>query len=186
MNEMIQCIMNRRSTRKFLPEQISPEQIRVLEDAALAAPTGMNRRELRFTFIQNLETIERINRVCHETLAAREGGQTSLDRLKERKTTSVFYGAPLVILISAAPTGWEHVDAGIGVQNLTLAAEALGLGSCIIGMIRNVFDRDNPLNLNEEFSFTDGEEFRIAVAIGHKGMDKEAHEFDRAHIRHLD
>lgn len=185
MNETIRNIMQRRSTRKFLPDAITEEQIRVLEDAALAAPTGMNRRELRFTFIRDKEKIEEINRTCYETMMTRESDKAKIERLKERRATSVFYGAPLVILISGKKTGWEKVDAGIAVQNLTLAAESLGLGSCIVGMIRNVFDEENPLNLNKEYSFVDGEEFYLSVAIGHKGMDKEAHEFDRGHIRHL-
>lgn len=185
MNETMQSILNRRSTRAFLSTPVGAEEIRALEEAALAAPTGMNRQELRFTFITDKELIDRIDRVCRETLAAAEGGRENLARLRERGADSVFYGAPLLILISGRQTGWEKVDAGIAAQNLTLAAESLGLGSCIIGMIRNVFRGENPMNLNRDFSFVDGEEFLISVAIGRKGMEKEAHVSDREHIRYM-
>lgn len=183
-NEVLNVIDTRRSIRKFEKTAITDEEMKALENAALAAPTGMNRRELRFSFVHNEEEIASIQKQVETCLAKTESGQASLQRLKEREAENVFYGAPLVILISGKETGWLKVDAGIAVQNLALAAESLGLGSCIIGMIRVAFQAGDPDALNKHFAFEEDEEFCISIAIGHKAMSKVAHEFDQAHIRH--
>ena len=57
-------------------------------------------------------------------------------RGQDRQPHNFYYEAPVLILLSAEDGfKWSRVDAGIAVQNMTLAAESLGLGTLIIGCI---------------------------------------------------
>ena len=53
MNETLQSIFSRSSTRKFTTQKVSAEDIEVLKKAALAAPTARNLQELRFAFVED-------------------------------------------------------------------------------------------------------------------------------------
>ena len=61
MNETLQSIFSRSSTRKFTAQKVSTEDIEVLKKAALAAPTARNLQELRFAFVEDQELITRIS-----------------------------------------------------------------------------------------------------------------------------
>ena len=47
-----------------------------------------------------------------------------------------YYNAPTVLILSADKDfKWSKLDAGIAAQNIALAAQSMGLGSLIIGII---------------------------------------------------
>lgn len=88
----------------------------------------------------------------------------------------IFYDAPLVVFISGdASSKWREIDAGIAVQNLTLAAHSLGLGSVIIGLCGMAFEGADAEALGKKLNFPEGYTFSIAVCIGEPSMSKEAH-----------
>ncbi|MDA3845843.1 MAG: nitroreductase family protein, partial [Vallitaleaceae bacterium] len=58
MNQVIETIKNRRSTRKFKPEQLEKEQLEAIIEAGLFAPSAHNEQSWYFTVIQNKELIE--------------------------------------------------------------------------------------------------------------------------------
>jgi len=104
------------------------------------------------------------------------GDKAAIDRLAGRKN-KVFYDAPLAVFISSDNNnGWSEVDAGIAVQNLALAAHAMGLGSVIIGMCKCAFAGERGEQLAKTLRFPEGYRFTIAIAIGHPSMGKDAHD----------
>ena len=137
MNTTIQAILNRRSIRNFSPAPLKQEEIDALVAAALASPTAMNRQLWEFRFITSQSLIAAMNdaALCHfrET-----GDQAALDRIAARHE-SIFYGAPLLVVI-AMPAGagrYAPIDAGIAAQNLAIAAQSLGLGCASSGWRRH-------------------------------------------------
>lgn len=87
------------------------------------APTGMNRQEVHFTVVKG------DNPVLAELDEERLRGQ-------EKQSHNFYYEAPVLILLSAEDEfKWSKVDSGIAVENMTLAAESLGLGTLIIGCV---------------------------------------------------
>ena len=65
-NEVLRAIRDRRSTRKYTDEQISPEQLDVLLNAAIWAPSGGNNQSWLFTAIQRKDVLERLNALVRE------------------------------------------------------------------------------------------------------------------------
>jgi nitroreductase len=65
-NEVIECIRKRRSTRRYTDEQISPEQLDALLNAAVWAPSGGNNQSWLFTAIQKNDVLLRLNELVRE------------------------------------------------------------------------------------------------------------------------
>ncbi|MDD2534615.1 MAG: nitroreductase [Eubacteriales bacterium] len=176
--ETITFIKNRRSIRKFLPDVLTNDQIQLLSDVALASPSAMNQQPWRFHFITNPAILREVNEAAL-TRFREEGNSGVIDRLVARGSDSLFYGAPLVVIISAERklmAGYAMIDSGIAVQTLAIAAESIGLGSCIIGLTAAAFKGSARAPLGRLIHMPDDHEFAISIAIGHPAMSKDAHE----------
>jgi nitroreductase len=174
MNETIKNIMDRRSIRSFKPEPLTPAQLDVLRDAALASPTGMNRQPWQFHFILNPAVIARVSQAAMDAFR-RAGNQAVVDRI-EARNASLFYGAPLLVIITAPADNLASLDVGIATENIVLAAQSIGLGSCIIGLADAAFGGEDAQELSELIQMPAGNKFAISIAVGHPAMTKEAHE----------
>lgn len=58
------------------------------------------------------------------------------------------------------------INAGIIAENICLAAYAVGLGTCMIGMVQDFMRSDASRSIRSELSIDEELEFQIAVAIG--------------------
>ncbi len=185
MNETLATILDRSSTRSFTDQSLDYDQLAALKNAALAAPTAMNRQENRFIFVTNKDVLEKINQKVLDLMQA-GGRQDFINRMKEREAKSVFYDAPLVVFIYSKASKYAYLNAGIAVQNLALAAHSLGLGSCIIGICTDALRTDIPGNLATEMGLEPDDICHISIAIGHIAQDKEPHSFDYSHCRDIE
>lgn len=126
MNKTIQDIKNRRSIRKYKPEQISREELEAVIEAGICAPTGMNRQSPIIVAVQNKEDIALMSRINGEIMGTE---------------TDPFYGAPTVLVVLAAANSKHAVqDGSLVMGNLMNAAHSIGLGSCWINRAKELFD----------------------------------------------
>ena len=126
MNNTGTDIMNRRSIRKYKPEQISREELDTVLQAGICAPTGMNRQSPLVIAVQNKEVRDRLSRMNAAVLGT--------DR-------DPFYGAPTVVVVLADANSPHAVqDGSLVMGNLMNAANAIGLGSCWVNRAKEVFD----------------------------------------------
>jgi nitroreductase len=172
-NDTIRSIMERRSIRNFLAQPLTGDELAVLRDAALASPSAINAQPWQFHFITRQDVIKAINQAALDHFRM-TGNQAVLDRMSARHP-SIFYGAPLLVIITL-PQGRGLLDAGIAAENLALAAQGLGLGSCIIGLAEAAFQSDAAAAIAAQIKMPAGYEFAISVAIGHPASTKEAHD----------
>lgn len=164
MNETLQVIKSRRSIRQFQFEQISDAELQVILEAAIAAPSAMNQQKWHFTVVQDRKVIDEIVKAIIEA-NLNSGNEVLMKKVKD-PLYDTFYYAPTVIFISAdmnAP--WVQLDCGMAMQNMMLAAESLGLGSCAIASARLVFQ--NSHGFEEKLHFPAGYQYVCAVAIGY-------------------
>ena len=128
MNEALKAIYNRRSIRKYKPEQISREELEAVLKAGVCAPTGMNRQSPIILVLQDKEQIAYLSK---------------LNAAVNHWESDPFYGAPTVLIVLAQADSPHAVqDGSLVMGNLMNAASALGLGSCWINRAREVFDSD--------------------------------------------
>ena len=151
MNETMKSILARRSTRAYFSVQIADDARDALVEAGLWAPTARNAQEIKIACVQDKALID--------ALAAEFSG--------ERPGPGFHYGAPtLFLLYGPKDFPYTQMDSGIVVENMALAAESLGLGSVIIGCIRDFMNGEKGAKWRERFGIGDGDVFTIALAVG--------------------
>lgn len=132
--EAIECIMTRRSTRKFLPDMPSDNDLDKILQAAVHAPSGMSRQTWHFTVVTNKDWLARMN-ASVMPIVADASRSSNLER-NGAKGYSCNYHAPVLIIASADPQyNTSEDDCACALQNMFLASHALGLAACWINQL---------------------------------------------------
>jgi nitroreductase len=138
--DVIEAIYQRRSVRAFTNERVPDEFVDDLVSAAVQAPSAMNLQPWTFAIIAGRAALqlysERAKRHLLETMQSDSPLFQYRDQLSN-PAFDIFYGAPLLIVIAATsdmPQSAE--DCCLAAQNLMLAAQGMGLGTCCIGFAR--------------------------------------------------
>ncbi len=178
MNEVLKTIAARSSIRAYKDEKLTDEEIRAVVTAGLQAPTARNEREIHFTVLDGADPI--LKEIDTERKLIMAAGADEETRAKiESNPNNFYYGAPTVIILSADKDFfWNKLDAGIAVENMSLAAQSLGLGNLIIGIIDKAMNGEKREYFAEKLDFPENYEFAIAFAVGYPDTTKEPHEID--------
>ena len=116
----LDVILARRSIRKYTSEPVTDEDIKKLLEAAMAAPTGGNRKPWHFIIIKERETLDRLA-VKHPY------GKM----LTEAPLCIAVCGDPS---LTPLPRNFIPQDCSAATMNILHAAVALGLGAVWIGL----------------------------------------------------
>ncbi|MDR1570053.1 MAG: nitroreductase [Oscillospiraceae bacterium] len=172
-NPVLKAIADRRSNRGYKSDPLTQEQLDALLAAAMQSPSAGNRQPWHFSVVQSSAILADINRAASE--AAR------------KDLGDIFFGAPTVIFISCEPDGrWGRLDCGIAVENIALAAHALGLGSVILGMPEGAFNGPEGSSFNARLKFPPTHKYAVAIAVGVPTKTKEAHPLLEGRIDYID
>lgn len=118
MNDVLQAIKTRRSVRQFANESITREQVEAILEAGRWAPSGKNTQPWRFVVVES------------------PGKRGQLAALAPQAGMVAAAPVTLAVLLDRS-AGYDPLkDAqGIGaaIENILLAAHALGLGACWMG-----------------------------------------------------
>jgi len=167
MNETLTSIMNRRSTRIFLPEQIKDTEIETIIDTGIYAPSATNQQPWHFTVIQSKDIIDRLSSEF-KTLA-KNSDVEYLKKFGDNDAFHVFYHAPTVVLVSGNKSNQAApVDCAAAVENMLIAAESMDIGSCWIGLIAFLLNSEQGEKFIKELGIPEGFKQFHAVAIGYK------------------
>ena len=149
MNEVIKCLVERRSCKKYLPKQVDEAALQEILLAGTYAPSGKNRQAAKILVLQKPEDIAAVERLNAAVLGNPDGRP--------------FYGAPTVLVVLADPEVNTAVEDGSLVMgNLMNAAHSLGVASCWIHRAREVFDSEEGRALLRKWGVT-GE----YIGVGH-------------------
>ena len=128
MNEVLKCLKERRSIRKYKKQQITDQELEQILEAGTYAPTAMGRQSPILVVVQDPETIQQLSKMNAAVMGA-DGDP--------------FYGAPTVVIVLADRTIPTYVEDGsLVMANLMNAAFSLGVNSCWINRAREVFDTE--------------------------------------------
>ncbi|MGM7646089.1 NADPH-dependent oxidoreductase [Nocardia sp. JW2] len=138
-NSVLQVLHEHKSVRRYLPDPVEPETIRLLVSAAQSAPTSSN--------LQAWSVIEVRDPARRARLAAVAGGQAHIEQapvllvwtadFARLRQLADDHRAPLDGADYLESSYVGVVDAALAAQNAVIAAESLGLGTVYIGALRN-------------------------------------------------
>lgn len=179
MNKTVEMIKNRASIRAFTDEMLTGEERQALIDAALAAPSGANQQNWHFCFVEDKAIVGEIEKYLVDRVMA--GDNEFIKKLIASRNNRIFFNAAVVVFVTTKG-GESQVDAGVAVQNIVLAAESMGLGSCILGGCRDAFNLEKGAYFKKLAGFPEGYEFVVGAAIGHPAMGGTPHERDASKV----
>lgn len=140
MNEVMNTILHRRSIRRFDDRQIEEPALRQILQAGLYAPSAGGRQGVIFAVCQNREINERLGKIKRANSNPHmANGDNYVSREQpsiadDPKLINAFYGAPTVITLFAPKNFlFSQEDCAAAAENMMLAADSMGIGSCYIG-----------------------------------------------------
>jgi nitroreductase len=163
-----EAIFTQRSIRRFRPDPIPLADIRLILEAAVRAPNGGNHQIARFIVVNDRQTIRDFGALYHEAWWAkrRDEGFQRRDDLPERfhaaaGLADAMTDVPCIVFAMALHNG--PADCVIpAVQNLMLAARAIGIGSVPTTLHPSVMARFHAM-----FGIPDDVGFHFCVPLGY-------------------
>ena len=123
MNETLKTIMNRKSVRKFADQPICEEDIKTVLKAGMSGPSCVNSRCWSFVVVRDKETLLKMAEANVRYAEPLRGAALGILVCGDLSRTEFF----------AASREFWVIDGAIAAQNMILAAESLGIGSCWLG-----------------------------------------------------
>jgi nitroreductase len=163
-----EAIFTQRSIRRFRPDPIPLTDVRLILEAAVRAPNGGNQQIARFVVVNDPVTIRDFGDLYHEAWWAkrRDEGYEKRDDLPPRYHAAAGLAdamaeVPCIIFALAMHNG--PADSVIpAVQNLMLAARAIGIGSVPTTLHPSVMPR-----FYEMFAIPVDVAFHFCVPLGY-------------------
>lgn len=141
MNKVIETILDRKSIRKYSAEQIKDEELNIILDCGMKAPTGHNEQPWHFTVIQNKEVMEEFSLKCKELMS--KSGIDWIEKMGNNEKYHLFHHAPTIIVVSARMDTYSPLtDSSAAIENMMVSAWSLGIGSCWVGLTSFIFEVD--------------------------------------------
>lgn len=126
--EFLDMLLTRRSVRAYKPDPVPEALLEEVLRAGTYAPTGGGRQSPVLVAVTDKAARDEISRLNAAVMG---------------KDTDPYYGAPVLVLALADPASSTWVeDASCTLENMMLAAHALGLGSVWVHREREIFDSE--------------------------------------------
>lgn len=158
--ELIDVMLKRRSTRKFNDEPVTKEELDKILQAALLAPTSMNRKPCNFMVVERKETLK-------DLANSKDHGAGLIDGADK---------AIVVVADTMVADTWIE-DSSISLTYMHLMAAELGLGSCWVQIhLRSKNGKDSEEIVRDILKIDDRYRVVGIMALGHSDDIPPAHE----------
>ena len=158
--DVLDVIRKRRTVRRFTDEEVTDEQVETILEMAMYAPTYMNRQPWHFVVIRDKELQGQLG----ETLGVRP-------YIQEASVVIAVYGAPDI------SSTWD-LDGSAAVENMLIAATALGLGSAWAGSRANLAWKEAEELMQAALKVPSGFRAFSLVCLGHEAKTVAPHTKD--------
>lgn len=150
--DIMELLAGRRTYRRFLQKPVPAGVVADMVEAVRLSSCGANRQAIRLVVVQSPAMVAKVQPLVK--WAAYLPPEQGVPKPGEQPVLFV------AVVQDASIPGDKDSDAGIALANLTLAAWAKGVGSCIMGAI------DRP-RLTELLGLSENEKLHSMVALGY-------------------
>lgn len=183
-NQVVECIMSRRSIRAYKPEQIKDEELQTILECGINAPSARNSQPWEVRVIRDKEAIDNLNKeVIADMIEKRP-------EAKERfadEDASVFFHAPTLLVVAYDTTQyWGQSDCGMLVQNILLAAESMNIGSCAVGCCRDYINSPKGADFVKSLNLPENYVVYLTVTLGYKDENPDAKPRDDKKVAYME
>jgi len=170
MNETLKSIKNRRSVRVYQVKQIKEEELQSILEAGMYAPSARDQQSWQFTVIQNTELINKISKAAQEEY--KKSNDKFIQQFANNENFHIFHKAPTVVIISGDENSMAaQVDCALATENMLIAAESVGIGSCWVSAAPNIINTKNYAELNKQLCIPNGFRPIYSITLGYKAIE---------------
>lgn len=179
---VVNTILNRRSIRSYKPEQIEKSDLETILKCGINAPSALNKQTWELRAVQDSVLLQSINAGFVQD-AMGKSMQGSARRSQE-PGFSVFHGAPTVIFVAGLESDdFSQVNCGLLAQNILLSAEALDLGTCVIGSVASYLATGPAKENLAKLNLPEGYKVLFAISLGQKNESPDAKPRDESKVQ---
>jgi nitroreductase len=168
---LIDLIRNRRAVRKYRDQQITDEELNLILEAGIYAPSAGGGQRVRIVALQDREISEQLGRINVAVMRRTAGVTVSAEQpsiIDDPTIKSGFYKAPTVCIIFNREAGQYSIsDSFCSAENMLLEASDLGVASTIIGRAEMTFESDLGKRLMKEWNIPEDYIARCFVILGY-------------------
>ena len=178
MNPVLSNIMARRSVRKYLDKPVEHEKLEVIVRAGINAPSGMNRQPWIVRVVEDQQLIADVNEVFKRNNPEQVA--------RDPNFKNMFRNAPNLICVCTPAEGGGELDAGLLGENMMLAAQAMGLGTCCLGgPVRFLNTNANARFFLDRLDIPEGYKLNYILSIGYPDEQPEAKPRDASKVKYI-
>lgn len=175
VNHVLECILQRRSYRKYKEQQITEVELKTILEAGLYAPNAGSGQRSAFIVTQDRELNEILGRINRSMSPADKRSTVSKEQpsiLDDPTIKSAFYGAPTVVTIIALTNFlYSEADCAVAAQNMMLAAQSIGVASCMVARANETFSSEIGQQLLKDWKISEGYKAFYHVLLGYADGD---------------
>ena len=176
-NEVIDNMMARRSIRKYLDKPVEHAKLEQIAICGINAPSGSNRQPWEICIVEDYAFIQGLTDIY------KKANPEQVKRDPNFK--NMFRNAPNLICV-ATPKDRGQLDAGMLGENMMLAAQSLGLGTCCLGgPVRFLKANEEAKPYLDRLGFSEGYELLYILAIGYPDEQPEAKPRDASKVKFI-
>ena len=178
VNPVLSSIMARRSIRKYLDKPVEHEKLEVIVKCGINAPSGMNRQPWIVRVVEDQKLIADVTEVFK---------QENAEQMKRDKDfKNMFRNAPNLICVCTPAKGGGELDAGLLGENIMLAAQSMGLGTCCLGgPVRFLLSNDKCKFFLDRLEIPADYKLNYIIAIGYPDEQPDAKPRDASKVKYI-
>jgi nitroreductase len=178
VNPVLNNIMARRSIRKYLDKPVEHAKLEIVVRAGINAPSGVNRQPWIVRVVEDHKLIADVTEVYKQANAE------MVKRDKDFK--NMFRNAPNLICVCTPANGGGELDAGLLGENMMLAAQSIGLGTCCLGgPVRFLLSNDKCKFFIDRLDIPEGYKLNYILAIGYPDEQPDAKPRDASKVKFI-
>lgn len=178
VNPVLSNIMARRSIRKYLDKPVEHEKLEILVKCGINAPSGVNRQPWIVRVVEDQKLIADVTEVYK---------QANAEQVKRDKDfKNMFRNAPNLICVCTPANGGGELDAGLLGENIMLAAQSMGLGTCCLGgPVRFLLSNEKAKFFIERLDIPSDYKLNYIIAVGYPDEQPDAKSRDVSKVKFI-
>ena len=178
VNPVLSNIMARRSIRKYLDKPVEHAKLEIVVRAGINAPSAVNRQPWIVRVVEDQKLIADVTEVYKEANAE------MVKRDKDFK--NMFRNAPNLICVCTPANGGGELDAGLLGENMMLAAQSIGLGTCCLGgPVRFLLSNNKCKFFLDRLDIPEEYKLNYILAIGYPDEQPAAKPRDASKVKYI-
>ena len=178
VNPVLSNIMARRSIRKYLDKPVEHKKLEVIVKCGINAPSGMNRQPWIVRVVEDQKLIADVTEVFKQ--------ENTEQVARDKDFKNMFRNAPNLICVCTPANGGGELDAGLLGENMMLAAQSMGLGTCCLGgPVRFLLSNEKCKFFLDRLDIPADYKLNYILAIGYPDEQPDAKPRDASKVKYI-